>query len=371
MNAPVVVAPVVALVGNPNAGKTSLFNALTGSRQKVGNYPGVTVERKLGRIVLPDGRTVRLIDLPGTYSLTPRSPDEAVTRDVVLGTQAGEARPDAILAVVDATNLRNHLRFVLELRRLGLPMVVALNMADLAARDGTTIDVARLSSILGVPVVPTVAVRRRGLNEIGAALAPLLTGALHPPADATADLVLLQREARAIAATVTTQHGMARAWSARLDAVVLNPVAGPIILAALLFLMFQAVFAWAKVPMDALAAAVDALGRTLTTVLPPGDLRSLLIDGVLHGVGSVVVFLPQILILFFFILCLEQSGYMTRAAFLMDRLMARVGLNGRAFIPLISSFACAIPGIMATRTIAEPRDRLTTILIAPLMTCSA
>ena len=371
MNALVVVAPVVALVGNPNAGKTSLFNALTGSRQKVGNYPGVTVERKLGRIVLPDGRTVRLIDLPGTYSLTPRSPDEAVTRDVVLGTQAGEARPDAILAVVDATNLRNHLRFVLELRRLGLPMVVALNMADLAARDGTTIDVARLSSILGVPVVPTVAVRRRGLNEIGAALAPLLTGALHPPADATADLVLLQREARAIAATVTTQHGMARAWSARLDAVVLNPVAGPIILAALLFLMFQAVFAWAKVPMDALAAAVDALGRTLTTVLPPGDLRSLLIDGVLHGVGSVVVFLPQILILFFFILCLEQSGYMTRAAFLMDRLMARVGLNGRAFIPLISSFACAIPGIMATRTIAEPRDRLTTILIAPLMTCSA
>ncbi len=371
MNAPVIIAPVVALVGNPNAGKTSLFNALTGSRQKVGNYPGVTVERKLGRLALPDGRTVRLIDLPGTYSLTPRSPDEAVTRDVVLGTQAGEARPDAIVAVVDATNLRNHLRFVLELRRLGLPMVVALNMADLAARDGTTIDVARLSSILGMPVVPTVAVRRRGLGEIGAALAPLLTGAVPPPADTAADLVLLQREARAIAAAVTTQHGVARAWSARLDAVVLHPVVGPIVLAALLFLMFQAVFAWAKVPMDALAAAVDGLGRTLTTVMPPGDLRSLLVDGILHGVGSVVVFLPQILILFFFILCLEQSGYMTRAAFLMDRLMARVGLNGRAFIPLISSFACAIPGIMATRTIAEPRDRLTTILIAPLMTCSA
>ena len=382
--------PVVALVGNPNAGKTSLFNALTGSRQKVGNYPGVTVERKMGRLALPDGRGVRLIDLPGCYSLTPRSPDEAVTRDVVLGAQAGEARPDAIVAVVDATNLRNHLRFILELRRLGLPMVVALNMVDLAERDGTTIDVARLSTILGLPVVPTVAVRRRGLAEVGAALAPLL--AVIPATAGTdfpqpeergprfrgddsvnpaADLVLLQREARAIAAAVTTQAGLARAWSARLDAIVLHPVAGPVILATLLFLMFQAVFAWAKVPMDLLAAGVDALGRQVVAVMPPGDLRSLIVDGILHGVGSVVVFLPQILILFFFILMLEQSGYMTRAAFLMDRLMARVGLNGRAFIPLISSFACAIPGIMATRTIAEPRDRLTTILIAPLMTCSA
>ncbi len=364
-------APVVALVGNPNAGKTSLFNALTGSRQRVGNYPGVTVERKSGRLALADGRSARLIDLPGCYSLTPRSPDEAVTRDVVLGAQVGEARPDAIVAVVDATNLRNHLRFVLELRRLGLPLVVALNMVDLAERDGTTVDVARLATILGVPVVPTVAVRRRGLTDLGAALVPLLAGPAAPLADAPADLVLLQREARAIADAVTTQAGQARAWTVRLDAVVLHPVAGPMVLATLLFLMFQAVFAGAKLPMDALAAGVDSLGRWLATVLPAGDLRSLAIDGVLHGVGSVVVFLPQILILFFFILCLEQSGYMTRAAFLMDRLMARVGLNGRAFIPLISSFACAVPGIMATRTIAEPRDRLTTILIAPLMTCSA
>ncbi len=387
---PPTTAAVVALVGNPNAGKTSLFNALTGSRQKVGNYPGVTVERKFGRLALPDGRSVRLIDLPGCYSLTPRSPDEAVTRDVVAGDQAGEPRPDAIVAVIDATNLRNHLRFVLELRRLGLPMVVALNMIDLATRDGTTIDVARLSGILGLPVVETVAVRRRGLVEIGAAVANLLavipakagTHLARPEAmgprvrgddgrEGSADLVLLQREARAIAAAVTTQRGEAKAWSARLDAVVLHPVAGPIILAGLLFLMFQAVFAWAKVPMDALAAAVDALGRQVGAVLPAGDFRSLVVDGVLHGVGSVVVFLPQILILFFFIICLEQSGYMTRAAFLMDRLMARVGLNGRAFIPLISSFACAVPGIMAARTIAEPRDRLTTILIAPLMTCSA
>ncbi len=400
-----VAPPVVALVGNPNAGKTSLFNALTGSRQKVGNYPGVTVERKSGRLFLPDGRTVRLIDLPGTYSLTPRSPDEAVTRAVVLGEQVGEARPDAILAVVDATNLRNHLRFVLELRRLGLPLVVALNMADLAERDGTFIDVARLSTILGLPVVPTVAVRRRGLAEVGTAVGTLLSPSVVTPAQAgshlprleemgprgrgddnvrlgadapvrpadpaAADLVLLQREARAIAAAVTTQAGVARAWTARLDAVTLHPVAGPALLAALLFFMFQAVFAWAKVPMDLLAAAADRLGAAVTAALPAGDLRSLLVDGVIHGVGSVVVFLPQILILFFFILCLEQSGYMTRAAFLMDRLMARVGLNGRAFIPLISSFACAVPGIMATRTIAEPRDRLTTILIAPLMTCSA
>jgi len=387
------VAPMVALVGNPNAGKTSLFNALTGSRQKVGNYPGVTVERKTGRLALPDGRIVDLIDLPGTYSLSPRSPDEAVTRDVVMGAQAGERRPDAIVAVIDATNLRNHLRFVLELRRLGLPMVVALNMADLAERDGTDIDVAQLSTILGLAVLPTVAVRKRGLGDIAAALSTLLAvipadagtylpqhemglrredeGLLANGVNANADLLLLQREARAIAAAVTTQRGSARRWSQRLDRVALHPVSGPVLLAGLLFFMFQAVFAWAQVPMDLLSGGVDRLQHAVSAALPAGDFRSLLVDGILHGVGSVVVFLPQILILFFFILCLEQSGYMTRAAFLMDRLMARVGLNGRAFIPLISSFACAIPGIMATRTIAEPRDRLTTILIAPLMTCSA
>ncbi|MGI4877098.1 MAG: ferrous iron transporter B, partial [Janthinobacterium lividum] len=364
-------APMVALVGNPNAGKTSLFNALTGSRQKVGNYPGVTVERKAGKLALPDGRVVDLIDLPGTYSLSPRSPDEEVTRKVVMGAQAGERRPDAIVAVIDATNLRNHLRFVLELRRLGLPMVVALNMVDLAERDGTAIDVAQLSTILGLPVVATVAVRRRGLGDIATALAPLLTGNTPPAADTPGDLVLLQREARAIASAVTTQRGTARRWSQRLDAITLHPVFGPMLLAALLFLMFQAVFAWAQAPMDMLSSGVDWLQKVATAALPPGDLRSLLVDGILHGVGSVIVFLPQILILFFFIIVLEQSGYMTRAAFLMDRLMARVGLNGRAFIPLISSFACAIPGIMAARTIAEPRDRLTTILIAPLMTCSA
>ena len=363
---------VVALVGNPNAGKTSLFNALTGSRQKVGNYPGVTVERKAGRLPLPDGRTAELIDLPGTYSLTPRSPDEKVTRDAVLGTLSGEKRLDAIIAVVDATNLRNHLRFVLELRRLGLPLVVALNMVDLAERDGTTIDAAQLATILGVPVIATVAVRRRGLAELGEAVAATLRDTPARAADAgEADIRLLQREARMLADTVTLSQGARRRWSARLDAVALHPIAGPLLLALLLFAMFQGVFAWAEAPMQWLEGLVTAGQTAVTAALPDGLLRSLLVDGVLGGVGAVVVFLPQILILFFFILCLEQSGYMVRAAFLMDKLMASVGLNGRAFIPLISSFACAVPGIMATRTIDSPKDRLTTILIAPLMTCSA
>ena len=364
--------PVVALVGNPNAGKTSLFNALTGSRQKVGNYPGVTVERKSGRLALPDGRIADLIDLPGIYSLTPRSPDEQVTRDAVLGHLSGEKRLDAIVAVIDATNLRNHLRFVLELRRLGLPMLVALNMVDLAERDGTSIDTERLASILGLPVIATVAVRRRGLAELGAGLAGVLRG--ETPAIAASpdsDVTLLQREARTIANAVMLAQGTQRRWSQRLDGITLHPVFGPLLLAGLLFFMFQAVFAGAEAPMAWLAGLVSGAQAALSSALAAGPVRSLLVDGVLGGVGAVIVFLPQILILFFFILCLEQSGYMVRAAFLMDRLMARVGLNGRAFIPLISSFACAVPGIMATRTIDSPKDRLTTILIAPLMTCSA
>jgi len=375
MNAPVqglVRQPVVALVGNPNAGKTSLFNALTGSRQKVGNYPGVTVERKAGRLALPDGRTCDLIDLPGTYSLTPRSPDEAVTRDAIFGRIAGERPLDAIVAVIDATNLRNHLRFVLELKALDLPLVVALNMVDLAARDGIAIDAARLADLLGVPVVETVAVRKRGLEALGAALASRIGDAAPPPpAERASDVRTLQKQARTIAAVVQTATGAARRWSQRIDAAALHPVIGPLLLAAILFFMFQAVFSWAEAPMGWIEAGVAALQDVLAARLADGWLLSLLNDGVLAGVGAVVVFLPQILILFLFIIALEQSGYMTRAAFLMDRLMARVGLNGRAFIPLLSSFACAIPGIMATRTIDSPRDRLTTILIAPLMTCSA
>ena len=364
--------PVVALVGNPNAGKTSLFNALTGSRQKVGNYPGVTVERKAGRLPLPDGRVAELVDLPGTYSLTPRSPDEAVTRDAVLGKLAGEKPIQAIIAVIDATNLRNHLRFVLELKALGKPMLVALNMVDLATRDGLDIDVARLEADLGLKVVPTVAVRKRGLDLLAAELGALLASpAAEAPGTLVENIAPLQRQAQAMARAATRAVGTPKRWSDRLDRVALHPVLGPLLLAGLLFFIFQAVFAWAEAPTAFLEGLVGAAQGLAEDALAPGVLRSMIVDGVLAGVGAVVVFLPQILILFLFILVLEQSGYMVRAAFLMDRLMASVGLNGRAFIPLLSSFACAIPGIMATRTIDSQRDRLTTILIAPLMTCSA
>jgi ferrous iron transport protein B len=362
---------MVALVGNPNAGKSALFNALTGARQKVGNYPGVTVERKVGRMALDDGRPIELVDLPGTYSLDPQSPDEQVTRDVLFGRQAGERTPSALVVVIDATNLDNHLRFVLQLVALGLPTVVALNMIDMATRDGLEIDIARLSAELGVTVVPTVAVRKRGLDDLRAALGRAVVGKPGIATEVTADITTLQREARRIASAVTVQQHVENAWTQRIDRVALNPVIGPILLAGLMFVMFQAVFSWSKAPIDWLASLQAWLADEAIRTLPDGFLRSLLVEGVINGVGSVVAFLPQILILFFFILLLEASGYMVRAAFLMDRLMAGVGLSGRAFIPLLSSFACAIPGIMATRSIDDPRDRLTTILIAPLMTCSA
>jgi ferrous iron transport protein B len=368
-------APMVALVGNPNAGKSALFNALTGARQKVGNYPGVTVERKSGRMSLADGRPVELIDLPGTYSLDPASPDEQVTRDVLFGKQEGERLPGAMIVVVDATNLDNHLRFTLQLIALGLPVVVALNMVDMAERDGLVIDAARLSKELGVPVIPTVAVRKRGIEELKAALGGVVGEGVQKiaagPGLAQEDIVVLQRRARAIALAATVQEQGARRWSHRIDAVVLNPILGPIMLAIILFVMFQAVFAWAQPPMDAITALFDRIGAWVQTELPAGFVRSLLTEGVIKGTGAVIVFLPQILILFFFILLLEATGYMVRAAFMMDRVMARVGLSGRAFIPLLSSFACAVPGIMATRTIDDPKDRLTTILVAPLTTCSA
>jgi len=367
--------PLVALAGNPNAGKSALFNALTGARQKVGNYPGVTVERKSGRMSLADGRPVELLDLPGTYSLQPSSPDEAVTHDVLLGKQEGERLPSALLIVIDATNLDNHLRFALQLIALGLPTVVALNMIDMAARDGLTIDAAKLSAELGVPVIPTVAVRRKGIDELKAAIGSLAaSGAVRIGADHPAlheDIVELQRRARSIAVAATTEENFKRRWTHRADAVALHPLIGPILLAAILFVMFQAVFAWSAAPVDWIDGLFTDLQGTVNETMAPGFLRSLIVEGLIAGVGAVVVFLPQILILFLFILLLEASGYMVRAAFIMDHLMARVGLSGRAFIPLLSSFACAIPGIMATRTIDDPKDRLTTILIAPLMTCSA
>ena len=359
-----------ALVGNPNAGKSALFNALTGARQKIANYPGVTVERKAGRLLLPSGEPVELTDLPGSYGLVATSPDEEVTRRVILGLLPGEASPDVLVVVLDASNLEQHLVFALEVIELGKPTVVALNMLDLAERDGLTIDPAALASELGVPVIPTVAVRRKGLAELIEAIAEAEERKAEPrhPHEYLPERRLL---ARAIAdsaiLSVTARHRL----HSRLDRLFLHPWLGPLILFALLFVVFQAVFAGATPFADALQAGVDWLGRQLRAEMPAGLARDLLTDGILSGVGAVVVFLPQILILFFFILALEASGYMARAAFLMDRMMAQVGLSGRSFIPLLSSFACAVPGIMATRGITDAKDRLTTILIAPMMTCSA
>ena len=364
--------PLVAVAGSPNAGKSALFNALTGARQKVANYPGVTVERKAGRLTLADGRPVELVDLPGAYSLDPASPDEAVTRDVLLGQQRGERQPDALIIVLDASNLDNHLRFALELIELGLPTIVALNMVDLAKRDGLELSPQALERELGVPVIETVAVRRRGVTELTGALDDMLSAprcGVHE--HVRSDILSLQRRSRAIAAAAVISETPVRRWTHRLDAVLLHPWFGPLILALVMFVMFQAVFAWSATPVAWIESGVGWLGAAVSGILPPGLLRSLIVDGAIAGVGAVVTFLPQILILFFFILLLEGTGYMVRAAFLMDKVMHGVGLSGRAFIPLLSSFACAVPGIMATRTIDDPKDRLTTILVAPLMTCSA
>lgn len=368
----------LALVGNPNSGKSSLFNALTGNRQKVGNYPGVTVERRTGKIEAPDGRLISIVDLPGTYSLTPNSPDEVVTHDALVGTSNLEQMPDAVICVVDATSLRLHLKFVLELKRLGRPILVALNMMDLAVRDQIELDPDRLSEELGLPVVTTVAVRRSGVEQLVNMLRVTDWTELWKRFETVVDTSKpslsvrdLQKEARRIAQVVTISEGVEHALTRRIDAVVLNPVAGPIFLLGVLFLMFQAVFAWAEAPMAWIDGGIVTLQQLSLSSIPEGLFQSLIVDGVLAGVGSVVIFLPQILILFAFILVLEASGYMARAAFLMDRIMTMAGLNGRAFIPLLSSFACAIPGIMAARTIDNPRDRLTTIMVAPLMTCAA
>lgn len=363
-----------ALVGNPNAGKSALFNALTGARQKIANYPGVTVERKAGRLTLPSGEPVELIDLPGAYSFDATSPDEDVTRRVVHGELPGEATPDLIVLVLDAANLEQHLVFAQEVLELGRPTVVALNMVDLAERDGLVIDPAALSSALGVPVIPTVAVRRRGLDELLAALDEAGAGEAAGLAPAPQQHITLPERRLAAAnmakGAILSESGTHR-LHAGLDKVLLHPWIGPIILFALLFVVFQAVFAWATPFADALESAIGVMAEAVKSALPAGLIRDFLTDAVLNGVGSVIVFLPQIVILFAFILLMEASGYMARAAYLMDRMMQGVGLSGRSFIPLLSSFACAIPGIMATRSIADDKDRLTTILVAPLMTCSA
>ena len=366
----------VALVGAPNCGKTALFNRLTGSRQKVANYPGVTVERKEGACLGRRGDCLyRIMDLPGTYSLVPTSLDEAITRDVVTGRLQGEIPPELLICVLDATNLRLSLRLALELVRLGTPMIVALNMSDLAHRRGFRLDTEALARELGVPVVETVAVHSGGeaalLEALDAMPAVAPRASFSVPMVSNQELLATQRDVRRILAGIGYVEPLRDRALAWLDAIVMHPLIGPALLAALLFLVFQAVFSWAQTPVGWINAMMDGLGRLVTQALPVGPVRSLLVEGVIGGAGSVLVFLPQILILFFFILLLEDSGYLPRAAFLLDRLMGGVGLSGRSFIPLLSSFSCAIPGIMATRTIPNVRDRLATILLAPIMTCSA
>lgn len=371
---------LVAMVGNPNCGKTALFNRLTGSHQKVANYAGATVEKKEGRLAMPDGTALRVLDLPGVYSLYPRSDDERVACDVLLGQSPGEKRPDALVCVVDATNLRRGLRLVLAVKRLGLPCLVVLNMADLAESRGLKIDPAALSQTLGLPVVTSVAVHAGGDAAVRAWLAAQpwtrwspfsesrdAKNGQHETSNTEGDHVQVQGILRRLQLDALLPDAL----SDRIDRVVLHPWAGPVILLAVLFLVFQAVFAWATAPMDLIKSATDALSAAAMQAWPQVWWRDLLVQGLLAGMGGVLVFLPQILILFFFILLLEESGYLPRAAFLLDRIMGGVGLSGRSFIPLLSSFACAVPGIMATRTIANRRDRMVTILIAPLMTCSA
>jgi len=375
--------PVVALLGNPNCGKTALFNLLTGSRQKVANYSGVTVERKEGRLTLESGKNIRILDLPGAYSLYPRSLDERVTCNILLGRAEGEKRPDLVVCILSASNLRRNLRLVLAAKRLGLPCLVVLNMLDIAKRQGLQIDTAALSRELGLPVLTSIGIRADGADDLKSFLSSLdwrnLSALQTGTSDATlenvashiahaeSDNILVQK----ILQNLKLDQIIPDHLSDRLDAVLLHPVFGPLILVALLFFIFQAVFSWAVLPMDLIKTAIEFLGAQITEILPNNWMRSLLINGVLAGLGGVVIFLPQILILFFFILLLEESGYLPRAAYLLDRVMGSVGLSGRSFIPLLSSFACAIPGIMATRSISNSRDRLVTILIAPMMTCSA
>ena len=423
----------IALAGNPNCGKTTLFNALTGLRQKVGNYPGVTVEKKVGRLFGHHGEEMELLDLPGTYSLQNRSPDEKISCDILLGRRDDTPRPDVIVAVIDSTNLERNLYLLAQIVEMHVPLVVALNMVDLAESKGIHLDIAAMKVALGVEVVPMVATKRVGLIELKQAIsraqvtpakkpAPmppvieaemevlrgllcargrvetaraeallLLSGAEHAdPAlektaesgrrrirDAGLDPVHDPVEARYAWAQAIVEKSMrhedahALTWNDRLDVILTHRVWGWVVFVSVLTLMFVSIFTVAQYPMDWIDAGVSALGEKIGALLPDGDFRSLVKDGVISGVGSVLVFLPQILILFFFIGLLEDTGYMARAAFIMDRLMSKVGLHGKSFIPLLSSFACAIPGIMATRTIENHKDRLVTIFVAPFMSCSA
>ena len=362
----------LALVGAPNSGKSTLFNGLTGGRAKVANYAGVTVERRSGLFATPAGHEVELIDLPGIYGLSARTLDERIAVDVISGAADQDLKPDALLVLMDAADLRTHLHLALQLKALGKPMLLVLNMIDLANRDGVEIDIAALEKHLGMPVVASCATRKAGRTALLDRLDALIT---NPPVlqarEGTDSLQALQRTARDIARSVIVREPPMNQVTRAIDTVALHPVLGLLLLASILFLVFQAVFTWAQLPMTWIEDGFTWLGHLIGSVAPEGWIRSLLVDGIIAGIGSVIVFLPQIVILFAFILALEASGYMARAAFLMDELMLRVGLNGRAFIPLLSSFACAIPGMMSARTIENESDRLTTILVAPLMTCSA
>lgn len=363
-----------ALLGAPNCGKTVLFNGLTGANAKVANYPGVTVDRREGAFVRhPD---IRLIDLPGTYSLRTTSPDETVARDVVVGLLG--RRPDAVIAVADATNLRMTLRMVLELKTLGLPMMVSLNMSDVAQARGLKIDVDKLSALLGVPVLKTAAVRADSVAAVydAAVNLPHETVMKAKSEDILAQLDALDSEALyarvedILRQSVQTDMRLPK-WHQTLDKLFLHPFWGMLILLTILLLVFQAVYAWSAPVMEGIEGLFGSLGEWLTETMPAGVLQDLLVNGVIAGVGGVLVFLPQIAILFAFILLLEDSGYLPRAAFLLDNILAKAGLSGRAFIPLLSSFACAVPAVMAARTIPNPRERLVTIAIAPILTCSA
>lgn len=365
----------LALLGAPNCGKSSLFNALTGGKAKVANYPGVTVEYRKGEFALPSGQEIEILDLPGVYGDCGHSMDERVALDAVRGNLEGERAPDAILFMMDASHINTHLHNVLQAKNHGLPIILVLNMMDMAARDGINIDLLALERELGIPVISCVAVRASGrsllldyLEEWGGDVS---FGSAAKPGEEDGSLKELQVKARSITRTAVSRVQQTATFSQRIDNWVLHPVMGIVILFVILFVMFQAVYAWSGPAMGVVDWIIGALQRGAAAILPEGLMTSLVVDGIIAGVGAVLVFLPQIIILFAFILLLEASGYMARAAFLVDTLMSKIGLNGRAFIPLLSSFACAIPGVMAARTIEQERDRITTILIAPLMTCAA
>lgn len=373
------ISSLVALVGLPNCGKSALFNALTGLRQKVANYPGVTVEcvEAILREDLGAGRALRLLDLPGAYSLTPQSEDENVTHEILVGTNRMGARPDALIVVADATNLRLHLPFVLEILQLGYPVCVALNMMDLAGKSGMKIDAHALAELLGCPVVPTSALQQQGLQELAEKAAGLAVSAAKAQGDikwspsSREEIIARRKRVEDILRRTVLVPGTPSAFTAKMDAYLLHPVTGPLILLAILVLIFQAVFTLGAYPADVIDGLVGSFATYVRTGLPSGLMNDLLTDGIIAGVGAVLVFLPQILILFAALLVLEDSGYMARAAFLMDRLMGRVGLSGRSVLPLISGFACAIPAIIGSRSIQSPSQRIATIMITPLMTCSA